>query len=221
MISELIAFFHFRFKEYLEKANDFHSVITTCKKYGEKHPDLWIKGFEFCAKQLAASATVRDDDPDLAEILREISDRKICSEIEIIELMAKCNISLGSVRTFLLERMEKSSEALSKSVKAIELYQQETARLEDGIKELEERPLTFQNTKCELCKQVLELPALHFLCKHSYHAKCLGDMTHECPRCAPERHLLEDLMNTHLSNSQNHELFAQKVCLLYSNDSNI
>ena len=198
----------------MEKAHDFQSVITTCRKYGEKHPDLWIKGFEFCAaKQVSIAATPKEDDPELAEMLTEISNRKICSEIEIIELMAKCNISLGSVRTFLLKRMEISSEVLSKAEKTIESYQLETARLESDISELEERPLAFQNTKCELCKQVLELPALHFLCKHSYHATCLGDMTSECPRCAPERHLLEDLMNTHLAASQNHELFAEKVCL--------
>jgi hypothetical protein len=184
-------------------------VLATCKKYGNKHPDLWIKGFVFCSKQSASNVT--ENDADLLEMLNEISKRKICSDIEIIELLAKCDVRLGSVRSFLLEKLEKSNEFMTKSEKAIESYEQETIQLEKDIRELQDGSITFQNTKCELCKQNLELPVLHFLCKHSFHVKCLGDMSDECPTCAPERHLLEDLMNTHISNSSKHELFEEKV----------
>jgi len=31
----------------------------------------------------------------------------------------------------------------------------------------------------------LDLPAVHFLCMHSFHQRCLGENESECPVCAP------------------------------------
>ena len=107
--------------------------------------------------------------------------------------------------------MNASAKVLEKSEKAIKAYQDETARIESEIKELESRPITFQASKCELCKQALELPAFHFLCRHSFHAKCLGDMTQECPRCSPELHLMEEMIKTQLEASNDHSSFQNKV----------
>ena len=43
----------------------------------------------------------------------------------------------------------------------------------------------FQMMKCSLCKRSLTLPAVHFLCEHSFHQGCLDDeFEHECSICA-------------------------------------
>lgn len=54
------------------------------------------------------------------------------------------------------------------------------------------RAESFQNTTCSsaYCTQPLTVPAVHFLCKHSYHQDCLND-DGECRICAAEnQHIL-------------------------------
>lgn len=58
----------------------------------------------------------------------------------------------------------------------------ECVEIKSDIRELESEKIVFSAGKCELCRQALDLPTLHFRCKHSFHARCLGDMTQECPR---------------------------------------
>jgi hypothetical protein len=45
---------------------------------------------------------------------------------------------------------------------------------------------TFQGTKCHACTSSLSLPAVHFLCMHSFHERCVVDSDRQCPICAPE-----------------------------------
>lgn len=42
----------------------------------------------------------------------------------------------------------------------------------------------FQANKCANCNLPLELPAVHFLCGHSYHQSCLTEENGGCSRCA-------------------------------------
>ena len=50
----------------------------------------------------------------------------------------------------------------------------------------------FQNNRCALSGSPLELPAVHFLCGHSFNARSLGENERECPLCAPQfRTILE------------------------------
>lgn len=53
------------------------------------------------------------------------------------------------------------------------------------VAELRSAARIFQNTKCTACTSALDLPAIHFLCMHSFHQRCLGENEKECPVCAP------------------------------------
>lgn len=44
----------------------------------------------------------------------------------------------------------------------------------------------FQASRCAASGGPLELPAVHFLCGHSFNARALGDNDRECPLCAPD-----------------------------------
>ena len=202
------------YEQYLEQANDFKSVLEICTKYGERRPELWIKALEFCAKRCEDN----EENDDIIDILNQITSREVLTEVQIVQELSKLDVSLGSVRKFILERMEGLSASIESTNKTIATYEQETENIEADIKEIQTRPLTFQATKCELCKKNLELPSLHFLCRHSFHSKCLGDMTDECPRfycvnfrCGPERHLIEEVLKMQDLNSQKHDQFKEKV----------
>ena len=60
----------------------------------------------------------------------------------------------------------------------------------------------FQNTKCCNCSLPLELPAIHYVCGHSYHKGCLVDPKNGCTRCAykfKNLSLLELMIRSYLS----------------------
>ena len=137
-----------------------------------------MKGVQYCAKK----CTDNQADTNLNEILTEVVSRKILSDVQLIQLLSKCDLSIGNIRPFLSSRVEEMQKKIDKNNSIAQKYQLEISKLEADVNTLQKRPLSFQANKCELCKQNLELPADHFFCKHSFHAKCIGDMTHECPR---------------------------------------
>ena len=53
--------------------------------------------------------------------------------------------------------------------------QEETAAMRAEIAELRGGAVLFQANKCSNCSSAIELPSVHFLCKHSYHARCLDE----------------------------------------------
>lgn len=51
----------------------------------------------------------------------------------------------------------------------------------------------YQASKCALSGAPLELPAVHFLCGHSFSMKSLGENDAECPLCAPQHRTVLDI----------------------------
>ena len=78
----------------------------------------------------------------------------------------------------------------------------------------------FQATRCSDCALPLELPAVHFLCKHSYHQRCLrggggaegveGGQV-ECPLCAQDNATIKALKRSQEENAERHELFQDDL----------
>jgi hypothetical protein len=79
------------------------------------------------------------------------------------------------------------------------------------VQELRSRARIFQLSKCTACTSSLDLPAVHFLCMHSFHQRCLGDNEKECPVCAPaNRHVLDMKRNLE-ANANDHDRFFQSL----------
>jgi uncharacterized protein with PIN domain len=68
-------------------------------------------------------------------------------------------------------RSNESTDVQDKSL--IESYRSETASKEKQIVELSDtaHPEVFQVTRCTACGGQLDLPSVHFMCKHSYHQR--------------------------------------------------
>jgi len=83
--------------------------------------------------------------------------------------------------------------------------------MREEIEELKTTAKIFQHNKCANCSSPLELPAVHFLCLHSFHHRCLFDNDTECPKCAPStKHVLE-LIHSHEASAHEHEQFFKKL----------
>lgn len=53
----------------------------------------------------------------------------------------------------------------------IETYKAETEKKKIEIEDLGAKPSVFQAQRCQACGLQLDLPTVHFLCKHSFHQR--------------------------------------------------
>ena len=77
----------------------------------------------------------------------------------------------------------------------------------------------FQVTRCSSCGLPLDLPTVHFMCKHSFHQRyfrvscevnyrCLPDIDDpECPQCAKENATIRDLRRQQDEWAERQDLF--------------
>ncbi|CAJ0886765.1 3775_t:CDS:2, partial [Entrophospora sp. SA101] len=69
------------------------------------------------------------------------------------------------------------------------------------------RARIFQVTKCSACRGSLDLPAVHFLCRHSFHQRCLPETDRECPQCAIQNREILEIRRSQEICADKHELF--------------
>jgi hypothetical protein len=70
----------------------------------------------------------------------------------------------------------------------------------------------FQLNKCTYCGSPLDLPAVHFLCMHSFHQRCLGENEGECPVCAAQNRKIWEIKKALQDNASHHDGFFKQVC---------
>lgn len=63
----------------------------------------------------------------------------------------------------------------------------------------------------------MDLPAVHFLCMHSFHQRCLDENENVCPRCADEHRNFEQRQLALEENAQDHSEFFRQVRLIFQN----
>ncbi|KNC99120.1 tethering complex subunit PEP5 [Spizellomyces punctatus DAOM BR117] len=192
-------------------AEDYSSIIATCKTYGDQDPSLWTHALAYFAEKGTGLGGPNPQE-DLLEVLDNIDRRNLLPPLQVIQVLARNSaVTIEMVRDYIVRRVEAEKKAIDESQKLIASYREETERMRGQIEELKTSPIVFQVTKCELCRHSLELPTVHFLCKHSYHQRCLGDADQECPRCAPEHRMIQDLVRSQEANAGRHEIFMHKL----------
>lgn len=88
--------------------------------------------------------------------------------------------------------------------------QEETSSMRKEIQELRTNAKIFQLSKCTACSFTLDLPAVHFMCMHSFHLRCLDDNEKECSACAGEyRSVLETKTNLEQNAKDQDQFFKQ------------
>ena len=184
----------------------FRQIIATCKKFGDEIPDLWVQTLSYFAD--------RSDDckPEMAEVLDVINNRGLLSALQVIDILSRnTNVTLGLVKDFVLKQLDSEMKLIEHDQADIERLEAENEALEHQISELESDFITFQVTRCTACSNMLDLPAVHFLCKHSYHIRCLAENEKECPKCSPAHKHNLDIFNVNQLNRTKHEQFVSEL----------
>jgi vacuolar protein sorting-associated protein 11 len=119
--------------------------------------------------------------------------------------------------------------SLVQNHRLIDTYRADTATKLDDLSRISTKPETFNATRCSACPDLLDLPTVHFLCKHSFHQNCLNAPSSsnsfpvadsardqegaivECPICAPQNAMIRDIRKAQVESAGMHELFVDAL----------
>lgn len=192
------------------QAHDHEGLIQCCKQLADTSqggdPSLFgdlLKYFgelgEDCSKEVK-------------EVLTYIERDDVLPPVMVLQTLSKnpC-LTLSVVKDYIARKLEQESKLIEEDRKSIEKYQEESVAMRKEIEDLRTNAKIFQLSKCTACTFTLDLPAVHFMCMHSFHLRCLGDNEKECPECAPEhRSTLETKRNLE-QNAKDEDEFFDKV----------
>lgn len=167
--------------------------------------DLWIS---------LLSLLVRSQDDvsqDVTQVLGHIERHDILPPVAVIEILsANKNLQLRCVRDYVIRMLRRDAEKVTKHQEEIKESTDKASKIRSDIRELTTAATIFQTNKCAHCSCLLDLPAVHFLCRHSYHQRCLNDVL-ECNICVVEARRVLQLQREHDEMASNHDVFFQKI----------
>jgi len=191
-------------RNYFDNEN-YEEILSTCNKYGDTDPSLWSQALSYFASRDNCIHTY------LITVLDKIDEKKILSPLEVIQILSKnSSVTIGTVKDYICRNITELKE-IEDNQTIINNYKKDTEDMKKKIDILKNGDVVFQVSKCEACGRPLELPTIHFLCKHSYHLRCLGENDHDCPKCAPEHRMIMNAIRLQESNNVNQSVLDQQV----------
>lgn len=174
------------------------ALVATLDTFGHAHPHLYISVLQFLASSSEILARHRTD---FARMLQYIDENGLLSPLEVVQLVSASGaVELGVVSDYLLRHVRDERAEMDGIHKLIRSYETEIATKETELAKLstDANPVVFQNNECGMCRGALALPSVHFMCKHSFHLRCLpeGEEARECPICAQAHDTLRDLQQS-------------------------
>jgi hypothetical protein len=196
---------------------DTKRAISILHKYGQQEREL----FPLALMYFTSSAEILEDVGDEFEyVLQGIQEKRILSPLEVIQILSKNSVTtVGHVREYLLDLIKSETMEIERNQTLSASYRNDANELKERTEKILNDPAVVQYTECASCGLSLDLPAVHFACKHSYHHRCLrsGVLSEidgeklQCPRCMPE---LESLRATRVkqeSDAERKDLFLNAL----------
>jgi vacuolar protein sorting-associated protein 11 len=154
---------------------------------------------------------------ELEAVLKKIDDDGLMAPLQVIQTLSTNAVAtMGMVKTYLSATIERERKEISNNRRLIESYHTETVTKRKEIEELGTKPAVFQSGRCSSCGGTLDLPKVHFLCKHSYHQRCLNtanpeDEDIECPKCAPQNATIRAIRQAQDETADRHDMFQDAL----------
>lgn len=190
--------------------DDVKSMQELLDKHGEQQPDLYVKALHY----FAGNPQLADSERLLKECLDTIEKYNIMAPLRVLQALGgsdKSGVTLGVVRSYIMRQIEATNKRIQDNKKTINSYSKQHQKYRQEMDDLKNKPVVFQSTKCSSCMAPLDLPSIHFMCKHSYHHRCLGDVGDICPKCQAENQMLEDQRHRREVNARQHDAFFDKL----------
>ncbi|KAJ7964711.1 vacuolar protein sorting 11 [Quillaja saponaria] len=192
------------------QTHDHVGLIACCKRLGDSgrggDPSLWADLLKYFGE------LGEDCSKEVKEVLTYIERDDIVPPIIVLQTLSKNScLTLSVIKEYIARKLEQESKMIEEDRQAIEKYQEDTVAMRKEIQDLRTNARIFQLSKCTACTFTLDLPAVHFMCMHSFHQRCLGDNENECPECAPEYKSVLEMKRNLEQNSKDHDRFFQQV----------
>lgn len=194
-------------------AKDTRGAMKALRKYGPQEPSLYPTALAY----LTSDSRVLDEAglDELANILQTIDKDGLMAPLQVVQMLSKNAVAtMGMIKPYLHETIERERKDIASNRRRVAGFRTETEQRRAEIADLGAKPAVFQATRCPVCTQMLDLPAVHFLCKHSFHQRCLrgGDgVEGECPLCSQNNATIRAIKRGQEENADRHELFKDEL----------
>ncbi|RHZ58245.1 tethering complex subunit PEP5 [Aspergillus thermomutatus] len=192
-------------------AKDTRGAIRALRKYGPEEPRLYVDALTYFA---SSPAILEEAGDELDVVLKRIHDDGLMSPLQVIQALSNNSVvTMGRVKKYLSDNIERERKEISTNRRLISSYSSETEKKRQEIEQLGTKPVVFQARRCMACGGALDLPTVHFLCKHSFHQRCLNkvDEDAECPMCAQENSTIKAIRRRQVESADQHDLFKGEL----------
>ncbi|KAL8943914.1 MAG: hypothetical protein Q9211_000798 [Gyalolechia sp. 1 TL-2023] len=193
-------------------AGDTAGAIKALRKYGPEDPDLYPAALKYFTSSPRVLEEAREE---LDAVLKKIDEDGLMAPLQVIQTLSTNGVAtMGMVKKYLSDTVERERKEISNNRRLIESYRNETEAKRKEIDELGTKSAVFQTRRCSACGGSLDLPTVHFLCKHSFHQRCLnqtGDEDIECPKCAPTNNNIRAFRKAQEESADRHEMFQDAL----------
>ena len=191
---------------YHMEQQDPKSVMETCIRNCTRDVNLWVQALSFFASK-------EEYKPWVGEALKNIEKDQLLPPLLVMQTLAESPFAtLNDIKPFIVKHLQEENEQIAKDETLVRQYRENTAKMREQIKELQTTAKIFQVMKCSLCKRGLTLPAVHFLCQHSFHREChQEEYENECQICAKENRKVLDYIQKQGEQTNLHENFHAQL----------
>lgn len=191
-------------------AKDTRGAIKALRKYGPEEPQLYPAALAYFTSDPQILEEAGDE---LNVVLRKIDQDGLMAPLQVIQTLSTNGVAtMGMVKTYLQETIDRERKEISNNRRLITSYRTETELKRKEIDELGSKPAVFQAGRCSSCSYPMDLPAVHFLCKHSFHQRCLNvrpgeEESAECPVCAQGNATIRAIRRGQEERAESHDMF--------------
>ncbi|KAK5132316.1 hypothetical protein LTR08_009224 [Meristemomyces frigidus] len=196
-------------------AKDTTGAIRALHKYGPEEPQLYPAALAY----FTSSAQILEEaGNEVDAVLKNIDADGLMAPLQVIQTLSTNAVAtMGLIKRYLSSTVERERAEISANRKIISSYRTSTTQTLADISALATTPTSFSATRCSTCSTSLDLPTVHFLCKHSFHQRCLniGDGREvqevECPLCAEKYRVVREVRRAQEASVGRHEMFLEEV----------
>ncbi|KAI1825443.1 vacuolar protein sorting protein-like protein [Xylaria intraflava] len=201
-------------------AKDTRGAIKALRKYGPQEPQLYPAALAY----FTSDPRILDEagPEELTNVLEKIDADGLMAPLQVIQTLGSNAVTtMGMIKPYLHETITRERREIAANKRQIASFRKETEQKRVEIAELGSKPAVFQAQRCPGCGAPLDLPVVHFLCKHSFHQRCLkvdnsvgdgdsGDKT-ECPVCAANNTAVKAMKRGQEERAERHDLFRDAL----------
>jgi hypothetical protein len=195
-------------------AKDTRGTIKALRKYGPDEPQLYPAALAYFTSD---PRILEEAGEELNFVLKKIEEDRLMAPLQVIQTLSTNAVAtMGMVKSYLQDTIERERKEISNNRRLIESYRTETENKRKEIDELGTKPAVFQAKRCASCGGDLDLPTVHFLCKHSFHQRCLNvqpgeEDKSECPKCAQSNATIRAIRRAQDESADRHDMFQDAL----------